>query len=78
MLTGLGETKLKEVADRLGKTEAQVAIRWSIQMGYITIPKSVNEGRIKQNGEAAGDWDIPAADMDTIAAQARCACTATI
>jgi diketogulonate reductase-like aldo/keto reductase len=33
----------------LGKTPAHVLIRWSVQQGFITIPKSVKEERIKSN-----------------------------
>jgi len=61
-----GETALKEIAEKLGKTEAQVCIRWSLQMGFVTIPKSVNAGRIKQNAEAV-DFVISDEDMAAIA-----------
>jgi len=40
---------VKEVANLYNKTEAQVAIRWSLQHGYVTIPKSTNPIRIKEN-----------------------------
>ncbi|XP_062231559.1 NADPH-dependent aldo-keto reductase, chloroplastic-like [Phragmites australis] len=45
-------------AEKLGKTPAQVALRWGIQMGHSVLPKSTNEERIKAN-LAVYDWSIP-------------------
>jgi diketogulonate reductase-like aldo/keto reductase len=53
-----GQTKLKDIAEKLGKSEAEVALRWSIQKGYVTIPKSTNESRIISN-LAVLEWEIP-------------------
>lgn len=47
-----------EVAEKLGKTPAQVALRWGIQMGHSVLPKSTHEGRIKENIDLY-DWTIP-------------------
>ncbi|GJU61677.1 NADPH-dependent aldo-keto reductase, chloroplastic-like protein [Tanacetum coccineum] len=49
---------LTSVADKLGKTPAQVALRWGLQMGHSVLPKSTNEARIKENF-AVFDWSIP-------------------
>ncbi|KAG1363228.1 NADPH-dependent aldo-keto reductase, chloroplastic [Cocos nucifera] len=49
---------IKEVAKKLGKTPAQVALRWGLQMGHSVLPKSTNEARIKDNIELF-DWSIP-------------------
>eukprot|EP00041_Stephanoeca_diplocostata_P033630 m.1116423 g.1116423 ORF g.1116423 m.1116423 type:complete len:241 (-) comp24376_c0_seq2:3858-4580(-) len=57
---------LKSIADKLGKSQAQVLIRWSHQSGLICIPKSVTPERIVQNA-AVLDWEIPTEDMETIA-----------
>lgn len=46
------------IAEKLGKTPAQVALRWGIQTGHSVLPKSTNEARIKQNLEVY-DWSIP-------------------
>ncbi|KAF5476136.1 hypothetical protein F2P56_007873 [Juglans regia] len=46
------------VAEKLGKTPAQVALRWGLQMGHSVLPKSVNEARIKENFDVF-DWSIP-------------------
>ncbi|KAH8898941.1 2,5-diketo-D-gluconic acid reductase A [Thozetella sp. PMI_491] len=46
-----GEPVLKKLADKYGKSEAQVLLRWSLQRGYVPLPKSVTESRIKQNAE---------------------------
>lgn len=37
------------VAQESGRTPAQVLIRWSLQKGFIPLPKSVNKDRIKGN-----------------------------
>ncbi|KAF8006689.1 hypothetical protein BT93_K0867 [Corymbia citriodora subsp. variegata] len=46
------------IADKLGKTPAQVALRWGLQMGHSVLPKSTNEARIKENFDVF-DWSIP-------------------
>ncbi|GLT89529.1 hypothetical protein SLE2022_075070 [Rubroshorea leprosula] len=52
---------LNMVAEKVGKTPAQVAIRWGLQMGQSVVPKSTYEARIKENfdvfdGSIAQDW----------------------
>ncbi|KAL0545129.1 hypothetical protein IC582_020273 [Cucumis melo] len=49
---------LKEIADKLGKTPAQVALRWGLQKGHSVLPKSTSESRIKENFNIF-DWSIP-------------------
>ncbi|CAM8927310.1 unnamed protein product [Rhodiola kirilowii] len=49
---------LSMVAEKLGKTPAQVALRWGLQMGHSVLPKSTNESRIKENFDVF-DWSIP-------------------
>ncbi|KAL3656879.1 hypothetical protein V7S43_018219 [Phytophthora oleae] len=44
---------LKQVASEVGVTSAQVLIAWSLAKGFVTLPKSVTESRIKENLEAA-------------------------
>ncbi|KAF3325199.1 Aldo-keto reductase family 4 member C9 [Carex littledalei] len=46
------------VAEKLGKTPAQVLLRWGIQSGHSVLAKSTNEARIKQNLDLFG-WSIP-------------------
>lgn len=46
------------VAEKVGKTPAQVALRWGLQAGHSVLPKSTSETRIKQNFDVF-DWSIP-------------------
>lgn len=50
----LDDPSIKEIAKRLGKTPAQVALSWGQQRGTSVIPKSTNESRIKENFEDIG------------------------
>ncbi|HIG19668.1 MAG: hypothetical protein CXT67_06715 [Methanobacteriota archaeon] len=43
------DEKLVKISHEIGCTPAQVAIKWCMDIGCITIPKSSNEGRIKEN-----------------------------
>ncbi|CAI9098265.1 OLC1v1034882C1 [Oldenlandia corymbosa var. corymbosa] len=47
-----------EVAEKLGKSPAQIALRWGLQMGHSVLPKSVTEQQIKENLDVFG-WSIP-------------------
>ena len=40
---------VKEIAEKLGATTAQVLVAWGAYRGYSVIPKSVQESRIKSN-----------------------------
>jgi 2,5-diketo-D-gluconate reductase A len=55
-----------EIAERKGRTAAQVIIRWHLQHGVVVIPKSVNPERIRSNAQVAGfrlgDDDMAALD----------------
>jgi methylglyoxal/glyoxal reductase len=44
-----GNSTLSRIAQKYGKSEAQLMIRWSFQKGIGTIPKSTNERRILEN-----------------------------
>lgn len=50
------------VAQKHGKSAAQVFLRWGLQMGFSVIPKSVKRERIVQNAGCFG-WSLDDADM---------------
>ena len=54
-----------EIADRLGRTPAQVIIRWHLQHDVVVIPKSVNAERITSNADVAG-FSLSDEDMATL------------
>ncbi len=43
-----------EIAERLGRTPAQVIVRWHLQHEVVVIPKSVNADRIRSNADVDG------------------------
>ena len=45
----LKDPAIIEIADRIGRTPAQVVLRWHIQRGDIVIPKSVQAARMAEN-----------------------------
>ena len=54
----LGDPVLHTVAEKLGKTPAQISLRWGLQMGHSVLPKSTNAARMKENFDLF-DWSIP-------------------
>jgi diketogulonate reductase-like aldo/keto reductase len=58
----LSDPKLMEIAAKYNKSVAQVLIRWSLQRGFVCIPKSVKEERIRENGDVF-DFNISEDDM---------------
>jgi 2,5-diketo-D-gluconate reductase A len=61
----LDDPVLTEIAERVGRTVAQVALRWHIQRGHIIFPKSVTPARIKENF-ALFDFELDADDVAKI------------
>jgi 2,5-diketo-D-gluconate reductase A len=65
--TLLHDPTLSELAQKHGKTAAQVVIRWHLDRGYIVIPKSVTPSRIRENFDVF-DFSLDADDLAKIAA----------
>lgn len=57
--------EMKVIAEKYGKTVAQICIRWSLQMGFLPLPKSTTESRIKENADVFG-FELLAQDVQTI------------
>jgi methylglyoxal/glyoxal reductase len=56
---------LQGIAAKYGKTVAQVILRWDLQLGVVTIPKSVREARIIENADVF-DFELSAEDIQAI------------
>ena len=63
----LSDPTIVEVADEVGRTPAQVVLRWHLQLGNVVFPKSVNPQRIAENFEVF-DFALADADMARISA----------
>jgi len=60
-----GEPVLKQLGEKHGKTWAQILLRWSLQKGYVPLPKSVTPARIESNA-AIYDFELDAEDMKAL------------
>lgn len=56
---------LEKLAEKYGKTEAQVSLRWELQRGLLPLPKSVTEARIIENTKIF-DFKLTPEDMKKI------------
>ncbi|KAI8500411.1 hypothetical protein Bbelb_219770 [Branchiostoma belcheri] len=59
------DPKLKPIADKYGKSVAQVVLRWGVQRGSVVIPKSVTPARIQQNIRVF-DFALTSEEMATL------------
>ncbi len=57
----LSDPAITSLAEKYGRTPAQVVIRWHLQLGNVVIPKSVTPARIKENIDV---FDFELADDD--------------
>ena len=60
----LNDATLLEIAKKNKRSPAQILIKWSLQKGYITLPKSTTESRILENFDVS--FTINEADMSTL------------
>src|ERR671929_214269 len=58
----LDDPVIREIADRFGKSTAQVVLRWHVQRGSIVFPKSTTPARIQENFELF-DFELEPGDV---------------
>jgi 2,5-diketo-D-gluconate reductase A len=63
----LSDPMLESIADRHGKTPAQIALRWHIQLGNIVFPKTVTPARLAENFDLF-DFELDTEEVATITA----------
>lgn len=66
----LEEPAIKAIADRLGRTVAQVILRWHVQLGAVPLPKAASKMRQVEN-LSIFDFELSSDDMSSIATLAR-------
>lgn len=61
----LGDPAIARIADAHGKSPAQIALRWHLQLGTVVIPKSVTPARMRENLELF-DFELTAEQQAAI------------
>ncbi|GAA0644858.1 aldo/keto reductase [Kutzneria viridogrisea] len=61
----LADPTIAAIAQRLGRTPAQVILRWHLQLGNVVIPKSVTPSRIRENF-AVADFSLTEQDLTAL------------
>ncbi|MEM2918278.1 MAG: aldo/keto reductase [Candidatus Altiarchaeota archaeon] len=61
----LNDPKLLEIAEKYGKTPAQILIRWALQHSLVVIPKSSKKEHIYENSQVF-DFEISKGDMEKL------------
>ncbi|MGC6173646.1 aldo/keto reductase [Lacrimispora sp. 38-1] len=73
----LGSGKIFQVpemialSEKYGKSIAQICVRWSLQMGFLPLPKSVTKERIEENAHVF-DFELTSEDVSIIAGLKGC------
>ncbi len=60
----LNQPEIKAIADKYGVSVPQLCIRYTIQLGAVSLPKTANPEHMKTNAEV--DFEITAEDMETL------------
>jgi diketogulonate reductase-like aldo/keto reductase len=63
----LSDARVQQIAERVGRTPAQVLLRWCVQRELIVIPKSTHRERIEENAQI---FDFSLSDEDMAALDA--------
>ncbi len=60
----LNQPEIKAIADKYGVTVPQLCIRYTIQLGAVSLPKTANPEHMKSNAQV--DFEISAEDMEVL------------
>lgn len=60
----LNQPEIKEMADKYGVTVPQLCIRYTIQLGAVSLPKTANPEHMKSNAQV--DFEISTEDMEVL------------
>lgn len=60
----LNQPEIKAIADKYGVTVPQLCIRYTLQLGAISLPKTANPEHMKSNSEV--NFEISAEDMEVL------------
>lgn len=61
----LGAPEIVQIAENHGKTPAQVALRWSLQRGFLPLPKTVTPKRMEENTKVF-DFELTGDEMNSL------------
>ncbi|ANB12775.1 aldo-keto reductase superfamily protein [Sugiyamaella lignohabitans] len=61
----LDDPELVALANKYGKSVAQILVKWNLQKGFLPLPKSATESRIKSNIEV-DDFELSKEDLDNL------------
>jgi 2,5-diketo-D-gluconate reductase A len=62
----LRDPTIRGLAQKYGRTPAQIVLRWHIELGIVAIPKSVTPARIRENIDVF-DFELAADDLTVVA-----------
>jgi 2,5-diketo-D-gluconate reductase A len=63
----LKEQVVTSLAEKYGRTAAQIVLRWHVQLGNVVIPKSVTPSRVRENFDLF-DFELADDDVESISA----------
>lgn len=58
--------QMQSLAEKYGKSIAQICVRWSLERGYLPLPKSITPERIRENADVF-DFQLTLKDVQIIA-----------
>lgn len=61
----LEDELIKDLAEKYGKSPAQIALKWEVQKNFVTIPRSTSEKHIAENLRIF-DWELEDGDVEKI------------
>ncbi|XTI85343.1 Aldo/keto reductase [Cenococcum geophilum] len=63
--TKINDPLLMPLAEKYNKTTSQILLRWSLQMGFVPLPKSVHKPRIEENVDIY-DFELSEEEMKSL------------